>query len=495
MATASTAPAGSQIDASLVDIKSLEPSPLNPRKRFDRDKLQELADNIIKNGVLIPLLIRRKKGVGEIVDGERRYRAALIARAEQVPAIFRDDLTDGEVIEIMLLNQIQRQDLTPLEEAQGFAALIASNKSKYSAAYIGDRIGRTEKFVVDRMRLTELIPIAKQLLEAERILVGHAELLCRLKPEDQERALDWTQSWRAGRQGLWQDEVNRLDFEEDRDDEKKPSPKNLYRGLKPVTVKELASWIAHEVRFDVEHAAATAPLDFGPLQAAVTAAEEGEGRGKKVVAITHDHRISDSAKDPNERTYGVDSWVRADGEGKSKTCEYSVLGVVVAGRGQGTSLQVCVNRDKCTVHFGKAIKARETNKKLRESGQSSKAAKAHAKAVEREEQDRLKREAERKAWEALQPKIEEAIKAHIAKQPIGAVVKALAAVYENGKGIKNAEQFVRAFAVNRALNRNHYRPYFEQDTKRFGFDLNKWVKANASKPEASTSEPKKAKKR
>lgn len=401
------------IKADFVKLDVLRPSPLNPRKRFDEASLQELADNIAKNGVIVPLIVRRVDGKGEIIDGERRYRAATIAKAPGVPVIFKDDLTDGEVIEIMLLNQIQRQDLTPLEEAQGFKALIDSNPAKYSAAYIGDRIGRTETFVLDRIRLTKLIPILKTLLDAERILVGHAELLCRLKPEDQERAVAFESAnrWKAGHEGLWQTEHAGLDFYgNDEGPEEPPSAKNLYRGLKPVTVKELDAWIKRHVRFDVEHMAAAVPLEFGQVAKDVEHANALPGRGKKVIAITHDYRVDDEAKDPTERTYGSQSWERADGKEKSKTCDYSVLGVIVAGRGQGTTLQVCVNRDKCAVHFGKVIKEREKNQKLRQAGKGGQAnqneAAARAKEEAKRKADQEERQRQQAAWEKLEPLIE-----------------------------------------------------------------------------------------
>jgi ParB family chromosome partitioning protein len=399
-----TTTAATQAIGQMVPLSLLIPSPLNPRKRFDDVHLGELQANIQKRGeVIVPLILRSKDAqTHEIVDGERRWRAATAAgNVDQVPAIFRNDLTDGEVIEIQLLSALQRQELTPLEEASGYKALIESNPAKYSAAYIGDRIGRSEKYVHDRMRLLKLVPVIKKLLEAERILVGHAELLCRLKAEDQERALEPPS--RFGVNGLWQSEHGRLHLDEDADAE--PTAKNLYRGLKPVTVKELESWIAHHVRLDVEHAAAVAPLDFGPVAEQVEAAKAQPGRGRKVISITHDYRVADDARDATERTYGSQSWHRADGKKGSKTCEHAVLGVFVAGPGYGTTLQVCVNRDRCQVHFAKEIKAREKNAKLRATGKGGKATQNEVSAAAKRKAEEDERERKRKAWDALAPHI------------------------------------------------------------------------------------------
>lgn len=394
----------------MVPLGVLFPSPLNPRKKFTPESLADLQANIQKRAeVIVPMIVRTKGARFEIIDGERRYRGAKGAgNIDQVPAIIRDDLTDGDVIEMMLLTSLQKQELTPLEEAGGFKALIQSNKAKYSVGYIADRIGRSEKYVWDRMKLLDLIPILKRLLDTERVLVGHAEILAKLKPGDQDRALEAPDHRHYGVHGLWQSEVSRLDLDDDADDAE-PTAKNLYRGLKPVTVKELESWVAHHVRLDVDHMAAAAPLDFGPVKAQVDEAKAVPGRGRKVISITHDYRVDDDAKDPTERTYGSQSWARADGQEKSKTCDHSVLGVFVAGPGYGTTLRVCVNRDKCLVHFGAAVRAREKSAKLRAQGKGSQAAQKEVVSAKKEQDTWVKKEAERQArwkvWAALSPHI------------------------------------------------------------------------------------------
>ena len=490
----------------MVPIGDLFPSPLNPRKRFTAASLADLTANIQKRGeVIVPMILRThtgKKGPQcEIVDGERRFRAATAAGVTQLPAIFRDDLTDGEVIEIQILSAIQRQELTPLEEAAGFKALIDSNKALYSATYIADRVGRSEKWVWDRMKLLDLIPILKQLLDADRILVGHAELLAKLKPEDQERAVEWTAGSRPG-EGLWQRESGRLAIGDD--DVADPAPRNLYAGLKPVTVKELEGWIARHVRFDVEHMAAAAPLEFAEVATVVAAAEAVPGRGKKVISITNDYRVDDDAKDHAERTYGQASWQRADGQEKSKTCEHSVLGVFVAGPGYGTTLQVCINRDKCPVHFGDVIKARKKNQKLRQQGKGGQAAQREQAGREQQEQTRRAEEAARKVWDSLKPKAVAAIDAHVATLPMKTLIPLLAKV--DGLKVKTAEELIRALATKHASQSQWSADYLARCAKPYGFDLVAWIKAQRTTPvptKAATTAPapvkakaaKKAKKR
>lgn len=409
-------------------ITALMPSPFNPRKHFG--DLDDLAANIRVQGVLVPLLVRTTDVLHgphlEIVDGERRYRAATLAGVTTVPVIERT-LTDDEVLEIQLVAAIQRQDLTPLEEARGYRALIDSHPAKYSAAYLADRIGRSEKYVVDRMRLLQLTPTLQRLLEEERFGVAHAELLAKLKPEDQDRAIAPGDPKKYGRErepgGLWAS-MGRTLYDEV-DDAGGPAPADPYAGLKARTVKELEAWIARHVRFDVQHFAATAPLDFGETAIAVEGAARQPGRGKKVIQITEDYRLEDDAKDASVRVYGRQSWKRADGtEGTSRggrhgtrvdspTCEHAVLGVVVVGPGYGTAYPVCIARDRCQVHWAAEIKEREKTAKLRAKGQSSKADAREKKAAETHEQ-RWKREAaERKArgeawaavWKHLQPEV------------------------------------------------------------------------------------------
>lgn len=410
-----------------VGIDALFPSPLNPRTHFD--DLEDLAESIRKQGVLVPLLVRRHDdrtapAPYEIVDGERRYRAAQQAGLTQVPAIVRT-LADDEVLEIQLLSAIQRQALTPLEEARGYRRLIDSNRAKYSAAYIADRIGRSEKYVVDRMRLAQLIPALQELLDAERIGVAHAELLAKLKPEDQERAIDpgarGRYDLRKAPGGLWTDVGATLDF--DLDDEGKREGADPYAGLKPVTVKELEAWIARHVRFDVEHFAQTAPLDFGETAIKVEAAQQEPGRGKKVIQITEDYRIDDDVKDPSARVYGRQSWKRADGtEGTSRggrygetrvdspTCEHSVLGVVVVGPGYGQAFHVCIARDRCKVHWKAEIKEREKRAKERATETpAKKTAKKEESWEERQKREEAESARQVAAYKAVYPQFVEAI--------------------------------------------------------------------------------------
>lgn len=386
----------------LVALDQLIESGHNPRKHFDQQKLTELAASIREHGILEPLVTREVESLRapqqfEIIAGARRYRAAKVAGLETVPIIVRE-YSDEAVLEMMLIENLQRDDLDPLEQAAGFKALIDSNPEKHTPSTIATRVGMSEAWVWDRLKLNDLILPAKELLGAGKMAIGHAILIARQKPGNQERIIN------PDRGGLFVPLEHGLEFDGDGDPQEKPGK---YDDVKAVSVRELEAWIARHIRFDVEHAAKAVPLQFEQTAQRVQAAAAEPGRGKKVIAITFDHMPADDAKDPSERTYGVRSWRRADGTKKSQktdtypsrlvdspTCEHSVLGVVAVGREHyGETFQVCVARDKCRVHWGKAIADREKNAKLRESGQSKKADHRETVAAkkEREAEERQKR--------------------------------------------------------------------------------------------------------
>lgn len=420
----------------VVPIGDIVPSPLNPRTHFD---VIDLVDSVRKKGVLMPLLTRPRNGKQEIVEGERRYRAAKEAGILFLK-IESSDLTDAEALEIMLLANGQREDLTPLEEARGYQRLLATNKAKYSTAYIADRISRSEKYVADRMRLLELIPILQQLLDDERILVGHAELLAKLKPEDQARVagvepedLKKKRPSHVDTGGLWESQGETLEFDDDDED------RDPFAGLKPRSVRELESYIARHVRFDLKHAAATAPLDFGATAQAVELAESKQGRGKKVVYITVDGFVQPDAKtEGGDRIFGPRTWRRADGSkgttdldrpgkmmGESPVCDYSITGVFAVGPGYGSAIPVCINRDRCTVHWKAEIAERKRNEQLRAKGDGAKAdaretrrSDAAAARQKREDAERLQRNA---LYRRVYPKLRDAILAATPKatSPLG----------------------------------------------------------------------------
>lgn len=171
----------------LIEIGRVHESSLNHRKIFDPSKLDELAQSIRAKGVLTPLLVRpNAKGV-EIAAGHRRYRAAKLAGVTELPCVVRE-MSDSDFLEVLVIENDQREDVHPLEEAEGYRSLMT--KASYSVEKIAERVGRSEKYVYDRVKLLQLTKPAQKLFLDGKITAGHAILLARLKPKDQERAID-----------------------------------------------------------------------------------------------------------------------------------------------------------------------------------------------------------------------------------------------------------------------------------------------------------------
>lgn len=167
----------------------LTESATNPRRIFEDSALKELAESIRSQGVLSPLLVRPLTDQSfEIVAGARRYRAAQMAEAPTVPVRIVS-LTDAEALEAQLIENLQRRDVHPLEEAQGFRALLDLEDPKYSIEQIAAKVGKTPAYCAQRVHLTELAAPVVETFYAEEIGVGHALLLAKLQPAQQEQAL------------------------------------------------------------------------------------------------------------------------------------------------------------------------------------------------------------------------------------------------------------------------------------------------------------------
>ena len=167
----------------------LNESKTNPRRAFDETGLKELAASIRSQGVLSPLLVRPLTENGfEIVAGARRYRAAQIAGQETVPVRIKL-MSDAEVLEAQLVENLIRAEIHPMEEAEGFARLLALEEPKYSIEQIGARVGKSPVFVASRLKLVDLVPAAVDAFYANEIGVGHALLLAKLPADQQEQAL------------------------------------------------------------------------------------------------------------------------------------------------------------------------------------------------------------------------------------------------------------------------------------------------------------------
>lgn len=171
-----------------IPIVDLTESSTNPRKVFDEERLEELAGSIRSKGVLSPLLVRRINGHFEIVTGARRYRAAQRAGLDEIPVRI-GAFTDEEALEIQIIENIQRDDVHPFEEAQGFRALLDRESADYSIEKIAAKTGKSASFIAKRLKLLDLTKPAADAFTAGHIGVEHALLIAKLAPEMQEKAL------------------------------------------------------------------------------------------------------------------------------------------------------------------------------------------------------------------------------------------------------------------------------------------------------------------
>ena len=167
----------------MVPLSQVEPNRAQPRKNFDEDALQELAESVRQYGIIQPLIVQKKDGYYEIIAGERRWRAARIASLKEVPVIIRD-YTPREVMEISLIENIQREDLNPIEEAAAFRRLMEEYSLKQDE--VAERVSKSRAAIANSVRLLNLDERVQQMVIAEMISTGHARALLALTdPEEQ----------------------------------------------------------------------------------------------------------------------------------------------------------------------------------------------------------------------------------------------------------------------------------------------------------------------
>ncbi len=173
-------------DESEIPIDLIEPSPLQPRTVFDEAKLAELARSITANGVVQPLLLRRRGDRYELIAGERRWRAAQLAGLSKVPAVVRN-VSDDKVLELALIENIQREDLNPIEEARAYKKLIET--IGLTQETVAERVGRDRSYVTNYLRLLKLPDDLQELLQAGRLSTGHARAILGTDQIDIQRRL------------------------------------------------------------------------------------------------------------------------------------------------------------------------------------------------------------------------------------------------------------------------------------------------------------------
>lgn len=167
----------------MIKLTSIERDKDQPRKNFSEDELNELADSIKEHGIFQPLLVEKKNDYYEIIAGERRWRAAKIAGLKEVPCLVKD-YSEQEKAEIQLLENLQRQNLNPIEEAMGYKTLI--ERFHYKQDELAERVGKKRTTITNSMRLLNLSSNVQDMLIEEKITPGHARALLAIEDENEQ---------------------------------------------------------------------------------------------------------------------------------------------------------------------------------------------------------------------------------------------------------------------------------------------------------------------
>ena len=346
-------------------VADIAPSPLNPRKHFDDAEIEELAASLRQDGVLQPLVVRPRGGalpeeipdgpepyfnrmaaaVGraaasfELVAGERRWRAAQRAGLESVPAVVRTDLDDLAVLRLMIVENVQRSSLRPIEEATACRALLDADAGADVAA-VADLVGRSASWVHQRVQLLKLTAGCLASVEAGRVSAGHAVEIARLEPADQDLALA------------------ECDFE----------GRDVPSWKEPASVRGLKRWIRDHIpltRRDPAAAHRGVPVTLSPY------------------LDNHNGTLTPAER---KRILRADAFrVVKDG-----TAACAVAAVVVLGERAGEALRICPRRSKCETHWGEHFREQARRRKeeerwkqeRRESDAGAPAGRAGARALQ-----------------------------------------------------------------------------------------------------------------
>lgn len=235
----------------IVKITMVEPNRKQPRKNFDEDALQELSDSIKQFGLIQPILVQDRKDHYEIIAGERRWRAAKMAGLKEVPVIIRD-YTEQEIMEISLIENIQREDLNPIEEAQAYKRLLTEFNLKQDE--VAERVSKSRAAVTNSIRLLKLDDRVQQMVIDDMISTGHARALLAVEDHEEQYMLA---------QKIFDEKLNVRDVEK--------LVKNLH---KPVKQKKEEDKTMDAIYQDIENKLKQ------KLSTKVIVTSKGEGAGK-----------------------------------------------------------------------------------------------------------------------------------------------------------------------------------------------------------------------
>lgn len=238
----------------IVKITMVEPNRKQPRKNFDEDTLQELSDSIRQFGLIQPILVQDRKDHYEIIAGERRWRAAKMAGLKEVPVIIRD-YSEQEIMEISLIENIQREDLNPIEEAQAYKRLLEEFHLKQDE--VAERVSKSRAAVTNSIRLLKLSDEVQQMVIDDMISTGHARALLAIDNPEEQYALA---------QKIFDEKLSVRDVEK--------MVKNIHKPAKANKKEASEDKTMEAIYMDIEEKLKTR------LSTKVTVTSKGEGAGK-----------------------------------------------------------------------------------------------------------------------------------------------------------------------------------------------------------------------
>jgi len=354
----------------MLPLSRLHESPTNPRRVFDEAKLLELAASLRAQGLIQPIVARPNADGFEIVAGARRYRAAQLAKLSEMPTRVVS-LTDEQALEWQLIENSQRVDVHPYEEAQGFQRLL--DLPGYDVAALAEKTGKSESLVYARLALLQLIPEVAEAFQQERITASHATLIARLPRDRQKDAFE--QCWRKG----WQEKEPHL-----------------------LPAKYLSSWIANNVYLPLDEA----PFDredanLNPAAGSCSNCPCRSGYNTSLFSDVYGDQCMDSDcyyvklsahvqcevaakpelvqietayRSPKERQPGtlsrneytdLETPKDESEDGGNIPCEASKTAIVVYGDGAGTTRKVCTDPN-CPVHHPRRVVAVDPDAEARQ---------------------------------------------------------------------------------------------------------------------------------
>lgn len=172
-------------NSAVLPVERIRPNPFQPRRTFDDAALQELAESIRRHGLLQPVVVRPTGAGFELIAGERRWRAAAIARLASIPAVVRPSVTDAEMLELALVENVQRQDLDAIERALGFRQMM--DKLGLTQEQVSERVGLRRSTVANHLRLLDLPDVVQSAIAKGLVSMGHARALLALPTADEQR--------------------------------------------------------------------------------------------------------------------------------------------------------------------------------------------------------------------------------------------------------------------------------------------------------------------